>query len=124
MGHRLFRDAGLSYVLAAAYTFVGWSYFADREVTRRSVVGEAIYPYDACWNALYLLAGVLMLLRLLQGGHHWERGALVALAGGWTINAVVAIAVQGVTDVRSYALLAFVAGACLRLRVLLGGGRA
>lgn len=124
MRHRLFRDPGLSYVLAAAYTLVGWSYFADRGVTSRSVVGRAVAPYDACWNTLYLIAGALMLLRLLQGGSNWERGALVALAGGWTINATVAVAVQGASDVRSYALFAFVFGALLRLRVLLGGGSA
>lgn len=121
MQHRLFRDPGLSYVMAVAYALVGWSYFADPAIAQRTVVGGAVAPYDATWNGLYLLGAALILTRLVFGRSHWESAGLVCLVGGWALNGAVALAVQGMLDIRSYVFFVFVGGSMLRLRILTRG---
>lgn len=122
MQHRLFRDPGLSYVFAAGYGLAGLSYFKDPAIAQRTVVGEAFAPYDAIWNGLYILAAVLIVIRLLVGGRHWEGTGLVVLVGGLVINAAAALSVQGLTDIRSYIPFVFAGGCALRLRFVAAGG--
>lgn len=132
---RLFGDPGITYMLSGAFTLAAISFFSDRTVAARTVVGEAVHPYDACWNALYLLAGVLVLasyiMRLRQIDHdgytiehrlgtdiRWEAAGLIALAGGLMLNGATSLAVQGLGDIRSYVFTVFIAGCAARFRRL------
>lgn len=137
---RLFGDPGVTYMLSGAFTLAAVSFFSDRSVAARTTVGEAVAPFDACWNLLYLIGGALTLVswlartrqidhegflveQRLHNDRRWEGGALIALAGGFALNGGTAIAIQGLDDVRSYVFAIFVAGCAARLRRVWRTGR-
>lgn len=101
----------------------GIVYFASPEARERSAVGRLLFPWDATWNALYVLGGALIVAGLVLKRTRLE------LAGLWLFAAAVGIAIVAIVVVAgavgAAALAVYVAAlvACLLRIWTLEGSR-
>lgn len=109
-------------LIALAAILSAFAFFFSPGSLAKSLVGEALHPYDMVWNAMYLLGGLFVLAGLLVD-HHLifgrlagmavELSGLVFLGTATLVNLIALVAHAGVDEIRGVTTLSAVLLACI-----------